>query len=176
MGAVAAHRLGAVCGLPGGLRGSSDRSRTPPAALISSIANSVACNWVRSTAAVTPVSENSTSTRQGRPTCVVSSIADRHPTPRSRGRTALPELAYQDEAYTGGNVGAPLGVRSAGRVRGAGAGWIAPARSGAIYQGGEPRDFAVGTAIGSAGVVTRRQRSRCSRLPGRGSHPRFQTE
>jgi hypothetical protein len=78
--------------------------------LISSIANSVACNWVRSTAAVTPVSENSTPTRQARPTCVVSSIADRHPTIRSRAEPRVPELAYQHEAYMEGNVDAPLGV------------------------------------------------------------------
>jgi hypothetical protein len=44
--------------------GSTGRPSTPPLALISSIASSVALSWVRSIVDVTPVCENNTPTRQ----------------------------------------------------------------------------------------------------------------
>src|SRR5216684_7576465 len=46
------------------ITGSMGRPSTPPLALISSIASNVALSCVRSIADVTPVSENSTPTRQ----------------------------------------------------------------------------------------------------------------
>src|SRR6202167_6789618 len=47
------------------MTGCTNRSSTPPLALISSIASNVAFNWDCSTAEVTPGWENSTPTRHG---------------------------------------------------------------------------------------------------------------